>query len=62
MQTLTLKLTPEQLSVISDGLLLTPFGKAAPVVSEINKQIAQQIEKPDLNEQEKAERAISFNK
>lgn len=62
MKTLTLNLNSEQLSVISDGLLLVPFGKAAPVVAEINKQIANQIEKSQLTEQQKTENAISFNK
>jgi apolipoprotein N-acyltransferase len=39
MQTITLNLTAEQLSVIDKGLRLVPYGEAAPVVHAINQQL-----------------------
>lgn len=35
----TLELSDEQLQVVSDGLNLVAFGRAAPVVVEINRQL-----------------------
>lgn len=44
----TLELTEQALHEISAALMNHPFGKAAPVVNEINSQInAQQVNIPD---------------
>jgi hypothetical protein len=34
-----IELTDEQLAVVSEGLMLVPFGRAAPVVDALNKQL-----------------------
>jgi hypothetical protein len=44
MNTFTLKLTEQHLSVLSSALLKHPYGEAAPVVNEINKQIQEQLD------------------
>lgn len=38
----TLTLTVQQLGVINEGLQYAPFGKVAPLIAEINRQIAEQ--------------------
>lgn len=38
----TLKLTDDQLSVISEALMLGQYGRVAPVVSAINEQLKAQ--------------------
>lgn len=43
-----LELTPEMVTVIGQALALAPYGVAAPVVTELQKQItAQQQAPPD---------------
>lgn len=42
MESYTLTLTLAQLTVINEGLQLAPFGKVAPLIAEINRQIAEQ--------------------
>lgn len=39
MKPIELKFDAAQLSVINDGLMLIPYGRAAPVVASINAQI-----------------------
>lgn len=38
---ITLTFTPEQLYTITEGLMLVPFGKAAPVIASIQEQTRQ---------------------
>lgn len=38
-ETVTLTFTKEQLKVINDGVILLPYWRAQPVISEINNQI-----------------------
>jgi hypothetical protein len=42
MEIFNLKLTPEQLQIISAALVELPFKMAAPLIDEINKQLRQQ--------------------
>lgn len=42
-----IKLSAQMLDVIGEGLMLVPYGKAAPVINEINKQIAAKKEEND---------------
>lgn len=41
-----LEINETQLSVIHEGLMQVPFGRAAPVVNAINHQLEQQIKPP----------------
>lgn len=41
-----LKLSDEQLAVISEALMLAPYGKVAPIVMAINEQL-RLTQKPD---------------
>lgn len=41
----SLTLSAEQLQVVNDCLMFGPYGKVAPVVSEINEQLKAQMQK-----------------
>jgi hypothetical protein len=41
-QQITLTLTPQQIAVIGEGLGYVPYIRAAAVVAEINRQLAEQ--------------------
>lgn len=43
MTTVQLTFTQEQLTVMNAAFSLAPFGQIAPLVTEINRQISQQI-------------------
>lgn len=42
-KTISLSFSSEQLSVINAALMLAPYGQVAPVITEINKQIQEQL-------------------
>lgn len=47
-----LKLTDEQLTVISRALMLAPYGEVAPVIDAINEQLRQPQPQPRQREAE----------
>jgi len=51
MNTVNLTLTKDELQIISDGLCLIPYGKAAPVINSINAQLQAQFNKENVPEQ-----------
>ena len=61
MKTIVLNLTAEQLMILNEGLMLVAFGKAAPVVAEINKQLTAQT-KQELTEEERLNNEMILSK
>lgn len=47
----TIVLTSAQLTIISEGLQLAPFGRVAPLVAEINRQLAEQSKPPTVSQE-----------
>ena len=44
---ITLKITPDELNTIGEGLQNVPFGKAAPLISKLRQQYLDQQPKPE---------------
>jgi hypothetical protein len=49
MKTVTLIFTQEQLEILNAALVEIPYRVAAPLISDINKQIKDQAEEPSSN-------------
>ncbi len=45
MKTFNFEFTEQQIKVIGDALMQTPYGLAAPIINVINVQIQNQLEK-----------------
>lgn len=60
MKTYTIVLNEAHLQALSDALMMLPYGKAAPVVDEINKQIHNQNK--ELAETQKLNNEMLLNK
>jgi hypothetical protein len=43
---ITLNFTPQELAVLNDALMQMPYGRVAPLVQNINKQIQEQQQQP----------------